>query len=672
MFCEFDEEKVKNLCETIGVSRLAGTALVSRGVTCADTARSFIECDYPLGDALLLKGMETGAARVRQAIEEGERVAIFGDYDVDGIMSTALMHQYLESAGADVVSLLPERECTGYGLVPSSVDTMAALGATLIITVDNGVSSHDAVDYAKEQGIDVVVCDHHKVPDTLPAACAVIDPLREDDESEFKALAGVGVALKFAAAIEECSVEEMLEQYGYLAAIGTVSDVMPLVEENRVIVKQGLAQLQYGENLGLSALIEEVGLSPENISSRDVAFVLAPRLNAAGRMASAKTALEMLLTDDWETAQALAKELTELNCQRQKIEQEMMASMIDGITGDPDALMAPILVLSGMDYNSGVSGIVCSRLVERYGKPVIIISIDGDEAKGSGRSVEGFSLYEAIDSCNDMLESFGGHDMAAGFTIDPKRIEEFKSRIFDYCKTLCEPIPYRRIRVNSTIEFCDIGERQVAELLQLAPFGCQNEEPVFATLSAEIVEITALGDKHSRVTFRKNDKKLKAALFCVTPDELLFNVGDKVDIAYVLSLYQPEGKRGCVSTKLKCIAPEGFSKEDFKTLKIFDRMCFDHDLSDEERAAIAPTREDVAAVYRAVRNKPLPADDRENACYRFYGMTLGRALACVSVLVDLGFLEDRVVGGQRCLVVKEKPEKKELEQSGVYTMLNRK
>ncbi len=670
IFAKTDKDKVAALRETLGISKLSAAALVSRGVVCKKTAARFLECDYPLGDALELADMEAGAERVREAIEQQERIAVFGDYDVDGIMSTALIHQYLESAGADVVSLLPSRDCTGYGLVPASVDEIEALGATLILTVDNGVSSHEAVAYAKEKGIDTVISDHHKVPETIPDAVAVIDPLRADDTSTFKTLAGVGVALKFAAAIEGCSVEEMLEQYGYFAAIGTVSDVMPLVEENRLIVKQGLSQLAYGENLGLAALIEEVGLNPDQISAQDVAFTLAPRLNAAGRMASAETALRMLLTDDWEVAKALAAELSELNGQRQAIEHGMMDTLIGNIIADPAMLEKPILVLAG-DYNAGVSGIVCSRLVERFGKPVIIISLDEAEAKGSGRSVEGFSLYDAIDSCSELLSSFGGHDMAAGFTIDASKIDTFKNRINAYCKTLPEPIPYRQIEINSEIEFSDIGEKQISELLLLAPFGSANEEPVFATLSAELTDICPLGEKHSRLTFKKNDKKLKAALFCTSPEELVFQPGDKVDIAYVLSLYTPQEDRCCVSVKLKCIAPKGFSSEDFKTLKIFDRMNFGQQISKEERALIAPTREEVGSVYRAIRQKPLSADDREHICYRFSELTPGRALSAVTILKELDLFENSITKCRRWLVAKENPEKRELEQSKTYLLLHK-
>jgi len=669
IFNNYDEKAVTGLCEALDISRLAGAALVSRGITCADSAERFLGYEYPLGDGMLLSDMDEGVRRVRKAVEDGERIAVFGDYDVDGIMSTALFCIYLESAGADVVPFLPSRDCTGYGLVPASVDEIASEGATLIITVDNGVSSSEAVDYAAKKRIDTVICDHHIPPDNLPRAVAVIDPLRADDTSFFKSLAGVGVALKFVAAVEGCEVDEMLDQFGHFAAIGTVADVMPLVDENRVIVKQGLSQLAHGENPGFSALIEETGLDAENITAADVAYVIAPRLNAAGRMANAKIALRLLLTDDAGEAAMLAAELSELNSRRKEAEQELMTAVIKELSKDSEAVTKPMLVVSGRGFNSGVSGIVCSKLVERFGKPALIIAVDGEEARGSGRSLEGFSLFDAVESCGDLLISFGGHDHAVGFTISQDKIEEFKARLYEYCGSLRELVVCRSMRIDGTISFSDIGEKQVAELLKLAPFGAKNEEPVFATLAAGIVEIAPLGERHSKLTFEKDGAKLKAALFNTSPDELLFKLGDIVDIAYILSLYTPNERTCQVSAKLLSVVPAGFSNEDFDTIRVFDRMCFNQELSASEKAEIAPDREDVALVYRSVKAAPLEVASREQVCYRFNKIAPGKVLAAVEVLKELGLIVGMKDNTTR-LVAAKNPSKRDLAHSDIYALLH--
>ena len=666
-FAKTDNDTVERLCKEMDISRLAGITLVSRGITCKQEAEKFLSFDYALGDAMLMKDMGIAVQRVHKAIDNGEKIVVFGDYDVDGIMSTALICQYLESVGADVVPLLPKRDSTGYGLVRASVDEIIALNAELIITVDNGISSRDAIAYAKQKGIDTIVCDHHIAPETLPDAVAVIDPHQENDESLFKPLAGVGVTLKFVSAIEQCDVEEMLEHYGYFAAIGTIADVMPLVGENRVIVSRGLSQLAYEKNLGLSALMEEVGLDTQNVSAQNIAYMLAPRINAAGRMGDAQTALRLMMTEDAEEAAAIAGELTELNNQRQKIEQEMTANILDSVSKDSEALSKPILVVSGYDFNSGVSGIVCSRLVDRFAKPIIIITMDEIEARGSGRSIEGFSLYNAISGCAELLMSFGGHDMAAGFTIAPDKIELFKNEIEKYCRGMPEPVPYEQTKVCGEISFLDIGERQIEQLMQLAPFGPENNEPVFATLSAKMIEVLPLAEYHSLLTFEKEGKRIKAALFSVTPNELPFKPGDFVDIAYVLSLYTSKEKIRS-SVKIKCIVPAGFSKEDFSTIRIYDRMCCNQKLSRHEMYDVLPSRDDIAFVYRSIKENPINGDAFERVCYRFFSMTPGKALTAVKVLKELGLLIEKS-GEEQLLSVAKNPVKKKLEMSGTFSML---
>ncbi len=661
---------VAELEKGLGISKLVASSLVSSGVCDVEEARHFIECDYYPEQACNLADIDRAAERIVRAVDGGERIAIFGDYDVDGVASTALMYQYLSNLGADISYCLPTRDGCGYGLNAPAVDDLNSQGITLIITVDNGVSAHEAVDRANEHGIDVIVCDHHKVPPVLPAAYAVVDPLREDDKSSFKSLAGVGVAMKLACAVEGCTVEEMLELYGDLVALGTVSDVMPLMGENRVIVKNGVEMLRNTDNLGLMALMRHSGLAGKELTARDVAFVIAPRLNAAGRMGTALTALHLLLAEDEEQADSLAEELCELNRQRQAIEQEMLAQVMHSIVECPELIRRQILVISGENYNAGVAGIVCSRLVERFGRPVLIMSIDGDEAKGSGRSVDGFSLYNAINSCSDIFENYGGHDMAAGFTIKTDRIDELRRRLNEYCIALDSGVPFRSVRITAKVEFEDLGEQEVRELSLLAPFGCGNEEPVFAVNEAQVVEISPLRDGHSRFTFRKNGHTFKAALFCTPPSALVYKAGDIVDVALMLSIYVSSGGRSYVSAKIKTIKPSSFSDESLNTMQIYDLMCCGRKLTRDQFETICPTRAEIGRVYRIIQKETLPAFDREYLCYRCRDINAGKSIVALGVLLELGLVYGKCMDeGDRRLIASDNPEKKQLTDSPLYRQL---
>ena len=374
--------------------------MCARGLDTPEAARAVCGGGDALSDPMLLSGMEAAVARIHRAIDDGERIAVFGDYDVDGVTATALLYTYLDSAGADVYYKLPSRDDDGYGLSETAVDLMAAKGVSLIVTVDNGVSANAAIAHAKEQGVDVVVTDHHLPPQTLPEAAAIVNPQLPGDESPCKTLSGAGVAFKLAAALDGCTPDEMLPFYGDLAAIGTIADIMLLEGENRRIVKAGLALLQQTERPGIAALIEACGLGGKELTAENVSFGLAPRLNAAGRMDSAAAALELLLCEDPEEAEAIVAGLEAQNAARQKAEQDILQGVLDSVAADETYGADRILVVWGRGYHQGVIGIVASRVVERFGKPAIIVSVDENgEGKGSGRSIAGVSLYNAIAAC---------------------------------------------------------------------------------------------------------------------------------------------------------------------------------------------------------------------------------------------------------------------------------
>ncbi|MCL1829979.1 MAG: single-stranded-DNA-specific exonuclease RecJ [Oscillospiraceae bacterium] len=666
-----DHETTERLSRQLSLPTLVTSVMVAKGITDPKLAEAFINNTVTFEDPFLIKDMDIAVERILLAVEQQETIAVFGDYDVDGIMSAVMVYLYLESISADVRVLVPDRDAGGYGLAVSSVDDIEELGATLIITVDNGVSSFEAVEYASERGIDTIICDHHIVPETLPNAIAVVNPLRKDDNSSFKKYAGVGVALNLISAVEGCPVEEMMEVFGDLAAIGTVADVVPLQQQNRYIVAYGLQSVKTTANIGLRALIEATNLNLDTLTLQDITYTLIPRLNAAGRMASASLAVEMVLAEDQEVANELAVKLCELNTTRQKVEAEMLENICKQIDRDLDFNYQPILVIAGDSFSSGVSGIVCSKLIDRYAKPTMVISIEPQLAKGSARSVEGFSLYDAINSAADCLLTFGGHDMAAGFTLDPNRIEEFTFRLQQYCRTIDKLRLIKSIDICENIEFDEINEDNVAELYKLAPFGSANEEPIFSSRSVTVKELSPLSQNHSRITFEQNSKLLRAALFGTTPEQFEFKIGEKVDIAYTLSIYTASNGNDYVSVRLRDILPASADSNhdnDYESVMDFDNLCYGRTLTDSKRELLSLTRDDIATVFRSIQQTPL--NDRvESIVLRFKDMLPGKAVAAVLVLKELELLTATKTDNLRKLTIKPDSIKKELNSSRTFGLL---
>ena len=416
---------------------LAGV-LTARGITDPTEALTLLAGEEELSDPSLLTDMDKACERIWRAIDEGETIVVFGDYDVDGVTATALLYQHLKGMGATVKCMLPSREGDGYGLSRNAIRSIHDKGCKLIVTVDNGISAVEEADYAAELGIDLIITDHHLPPETLPKAIAVVDPRREDDTSPFKGLCGAGVAFKLCAALDGCPPEEMLEYCGDLAAVGTVADVMPLTGENRTIVKAGLRQLQNTDRPGFCALLEEVGLAGKPVTAENISYAIAPRINAAGRMDSAVTALQLVLCEDEDRAVELAHKLSDINIQRQETEMEIVKAAQELLDAEPERLEDRVILLWGRDWHPGVIGIVASRLVEKTGRPVIVVSVDEHgEGKGSGRSVQGFNLHECIASCADILLRFGGHAMAAGLSVREEDLQTLRQRLNDWAAREC-------------------------------------------------------------------------------------------------------------------------------------------------------------------------------------------------------------------------------------------
>ena len=548
---ETDEAISNKIAAECGLSELTAKILVNRGLSKKEEIFAFLNRDaMPLHDPFLLKDMDKAVARITEAIESRQRVCIYGDYDVDGVTSTVLLYLYLCSRGLECEYFIPERISEGYGLSLPVIEKMKGK-VDLIITVDTGVTAVAEAEYAKSVGIDMVITDHHSCRETLPDAVAVVNPHREDSGYPFLNLAGVGVVFKLLCALDG-NPERILELYSDIIAVGTVADVMPIIDENRRITGIGLKKLAETKNVGLLALMRRAGIVKygrrvKKITSATVGYVLAPRINAAGRIACASRAVELLLTKDENEADAIAEELCEINKLRQATEQKIYEQAVEMIenSGSDDRF----LVLAYDGWHQGVIGVVASKIAERYSRPCILFSLDGDTAKGSGRSIKGFSLMDALSSCGDLLLEYGGHELAAGLSIERGKIDEFRSKINAYATPLLgESDRSFPIEIECEAKFSELTEEGIDELLCLEPFGLSNPQPVLMIRNATVNDIVPLSQgKHVRfrISGTENGKtlSLNAVSFGVSYESFPYCDGDVCDIVFTADVNEYLGTR---------------------------------------------------------------------------------------------------------------------------------
>lgn len=528
-------ELTDQLRSRFNISEMLARALINRGVDSIEKANRFMKADInDLYDSFLLNDMEKAVDRILVAIEENEKICIYGDYDVDGITSTALCVNILRKLEADVMYYLPVRAEEGYGLNHEAIEYIAEQGVNLIITVDCGIRSIDVVETVKESGMNIIITDHHECGEILPDAYAVVNPHRPDSSYPFKELAGVGVAFKLMQAVtESIGYRELLYDVLDIAAIGTIADVVPLLDENRIIVKNGLEKLLTTENVGLKALIDICDLKDKPISSYNIAFIIAPRINAAGRLADAGRCVELLITEDEALAYSIAKELEVENKERQRIEAEILEQAVAKVTADKDLESRKVIVLDDLNWHPGVIGIVASRIVEQFSKPSILIGLDNEIGKGSGRSMSGFNLYEAMNKCSDLLEKFGGHEMAAGLTIKEDNIEAFRKKINEIAKVMLQGKELSpELLVDYKLEPADINLQIAKQLKDLEPFGMGNPNPNFVCRNMQVIDKKLVGanNKHLSLNLYDGNNNVKAIAFNMGN---LFNVlssNKKIDI----------------------------------------------------------------------------------------------------------------------------------------------
>ena len=591
------------LSEECDVDPFVALIAAGRGYTEPELLEEFLADEPILSDPYELTDIEKAAEIINDSVFSEEKITVFGDYDVDGVTATALMYSYLKSRGARVSYYIPDREKEGYGINITAIDKLKAEGVELIVTVDNGIAAASEIEYAKRLGIKVVVTDHHLPQGELPAADAVVDPHRADDYSEFKDICGAFVAFKVVCAVEGRTPEEMLYDYGDLVALGTVADIMPLVNENRAIVREGVNLITNGSRRGLTALLRAAGIDEDNLTASRLAFGIAPRLNAAGRIGDASRAAELLLTDDDEVAEGLASVLNNENIRRQSLEKQILTEAVE-IVEKKGYKHNRVIVVSGENWHGGVLGIVASRLCEKYARPAIVLSSQEGIANGSARSIKGFSIYEALKDCSYMLTKFGGHEMAAGLTLYADSIDSFRNAVNEYAARFSKLLPELRLdcKLNPAALSVDLAET----IRVFEPFGVGNPTVLFGIFDLNLDRISPVGQgKHLRLTFSKGDTTFSAMLFGTTQAEFEYSVGDKVDIAVNVDTNNFNGNLS-LTVMVKEMRLSGVNEEKLiNELSLYESFKSGNFLDYSE---IIPTREDVAVIYKQLLNQGYSLD----------------------------------------------------------------
>ena len=648
---------------------LAGI-LTARGITDPAEALTLLAGEEDLSDPFLLTDMQKACERIWQAIDNGETIVVFGDYDVDGVTATALLYQHLKGMGATVKCMLPSREGDGYGLSRNAIQSIHDKGYQLIVTVDNGISAVEEAEFAAELGIDLIITDHHLPPETLPKAVAVVDPRRLDDTSPFKGLCGAGVAFKLCAALDGCPPEEMLDYCGDLAAVGTVADVMPLTGENRTLVKSGLRQLQNTDRPGLEALLEEVGLAGRPITAENISYAIAPRINAAGRMDSAVTALQLVLCEDPDRAEELAHKLNEINVKRQETELEIFKAAQVLLEQQPERLEDRVMLLWGRDWHPGVIGIVASRLVERTGRPVIVVTVDEHgECKGSGRSVPGFNLHACIGSCADLLIRYGGHAMAAGLSVREENLPELRRRLNEWAARECPVLHTAPLECDLPIHLDRVTVDSVRRIDALAPFGAENPTPGFLLQSAVVDGVYPVSEgRHSRLRLRQGNASMYAVWFGMPPEQLPYTMGDVVDAALNLSVY--ESARGAqLSGRILDLHPAGLGTKLSEQAALVAALRRGTPLTAEQKTLITPDRSHIITVYRELQARRWHAEDLQPLCAKLGEENTGKTLVAVTALEQVGLIATVEKGGAKYLELVPAQGKKNLADAPILKCL---
>ena len=639
-----NKERAIAMASKLEIPPLLAMMLDIRGITKEEDVINFLQENKDFSDPFLMKDMDKAVERITTAVENGEKICIYGDYDADGVTSTSLLYSYLrDSLGADVMFYIPTRTGEGYGMNKSAVDKIHSQGITLIITVDNGISAREEIDSANTLGIDTVITDHHMPSGAIPKAVAVVNAHQKDDKSPFKDFSGVGVAFKLVMAIEGeyADVDSLLENFSDIATLGTIGDIVPLVGENRTLVKNGLRHIQNSDRIGINAMKQESGIAEKEINSSNVAFTLVPRINAGGRLGSSEKSVNLLLTEDEDEAVTIADKLGMDNRERQSIEKEILASIDEEVRRTPNIVNDKILVFAGKGWHQGVVGIVASRIKDIYDKPTIIIGIDDDGvARGSGRSVEGFSLCDAVFACSEHLTHYGGHPMAVGISLEKEKINDFRKAINAYCKDI--KMPYNILHIDCKLNPNQLDLSILDCLSYIEPCGASNPSPIFGLYNMTIIATKEMGNgKHMRITLSRGQGQVPvyAVYFNHNFQSCSYRNGDIVDVAVSLdrNIYNGQENLSVIIKDIK------YSKSNNEELidseRIFDKFAKRYKLTKNEVMSILPTRNDFAYVYRFLKqNKGFIYGEYALVNALNYKISMGKLIVILYSMKELGLI----------------------------------
>ncbi len=640
-------EKIKKLADKFNLSFLATEILCNRGIDTELAISEFLNINFKPVDPFEFYDMEKLVKRLKEAIKNEEKICIYGDYDADGITSTALMYKYLKGKNANVICYIPERNRDGYGLNKNAIDFIKSQNTDVIFTVDNGIVAFDEVEYAKSLGISVLITDHHKVQDTVPICDAAVDPYRNECLGiKYKNFAGVGVAFKVVEALESGSrsFESLLNEFSDLVALGTIGDSIELFGESKKIVEKGIENICCSKRPGIKALIDCLNFNEKQLCVSDIAFGIVPRINACGRIERAKLAFELLVCEDLGESYCFCEELEKLNILRKDTENKIFEEVEKLLNKEPERKKEKIIIAEGKNWEHGVLGIVASKVTQKYNKPCILITIEGETSRGSCRSLENFSIYKVLSSCSQYLSRFGGHTSAAGFSLETNKIKDFKNEILEFSKDI--EMPFSKINIDAVLEPADVSLELLNGIKDLEPFGKGNPEPIFGFFDMTLEKVYQLSQgKHLKLKFSKNGHYFEVLCFNKTVSDFMYYEGEKLDVAVRLA---ENNYKNNVSVSAYLVDLK-LSKVDLKEIlnqkSIYDKLRsegFEKNINDlNDINSLIPLREDFTKIYkylRLIKSHPIRVDllnsrlfDNQNNIFKIY--------VALDVFEELGILK---------------------------------
>lgn len=663
-----DQALVSEFMRKCDLNKLTLEVMCSRGYSDFKSIADFFNEDS-LDDPFIIKDMQAAVDTITEAVDSYDLICVYGDYDCDGVTATSILYNYLFNIGSNVMYHIPERS-EGYGMSIDAVEKLYEKGVKLIVTVDNGISAIAEAEKIAELGMKLVVTDHHQPSEKLPKAKAIVNPHRQDCPSLFKDLCGAGIALKLCAAMDEGNYDMVMEQYADICSIGTVADIVPLKGENRTIVRNGLMYLKNTENPGLGYLMEKAKVNRERLNSTAVAFQIAPRINAAGRFGSPVTAVKAILSEDDDTALDYVDTLMTLNNQRKETEAEIMAEIFKYIDENPEILNERVLVLAGKGWHHGVIGIVSSKILDCYGKPNILISIDNGIGRGSARSINGFNIFKCFTYAKEYLEQFGGHECAGGLTIEESKIADFTAKVLEYANSF-EQMPAVELVADKILMPEDLTIENIKKLSVLEPFGAGNPEPLFAMAGARVDRIIGLSQgKHSKLEVTYGRVKVQVLIFSQRPVNLPFAVGDFIDLMVNIDINFFAGTES-LAIKAVDYRIRGINQDKYFAAKdCYEKYMRNEVLPPAFLRKINPVREELVKIYKYIKSVGEVSVDRLYMKMLSPSMNYCKLRLCIDVFADLGLV--KFVPSLQKVKILPVNKKVDLDSSTILTALRNK